>query len=581
MKVDQVTVSEPSQFMLAEPTIDQQFLFKTIISEMTHTMQTKEQLDSDLSQVLEPEVLSQKASLDLTEGTKQEESRQLGRYLPLTQPVDYSLRDDISRYQDFQNTNSVIKMENRQGNSYDTDAEKLAVESSLQEPASQIQIRNDHVRINNEMNSELENPTTLIASKRDKLSQKALNTNQEDPVGVVHQIPQTRFSLPINELDQVNHESSKQEGSDLEKLHQISAVVSPQLSRTGTTEDVAYFFESMHQEPNAATTEAKWRADDVESTQPTVKIPLTEVSHTNQEDPVGVIHQIPQTRFSLPVNELDQSIASLTEFGQLLSKGPAYLDQNQNELMVEHTVKNSISLQNNIKEQSSQNSLENTLPKEQIALEESLISEGIVNTEDVKAKDQAIINGIQSIVANPLLPTQSSENTMTIPVVTKDGMLTMDQKSESTLIKTLNEGTQKLKYDGDKQQIVIQLFPDSLGKVEVKLSMKQDTIDLQFKMDNLHTKTLFESVTHKFQEILTKADHVDPILNQPTVKMDSQFVVQNPYDVQTQLDSGGAFQQNQERTVYKKRALPSSSEIGQSEFDVKESIKEGNISILV
>ncbi|MGX7327804.1 flagellar hook-length control protein FliK [Enterococcus bulliens] len=642
MKIDQATVNERSQFTLNESTIEQQFLFKTIISEMTNTMQKQEPIDSVPSQVLEPIVLLPNDSLDLSKKTKKEESRQFDGNSSLTQSVEYSLIDEMSRYQDDQNPESVIQTEDRQNDDTDINAKKPIEGNLLQEPASQIQITNNHLIVTNNRDPESQKTPELVAPTTDRPSQKILNS-KEEPVVSSQLINQTHVLSPVNELDQVVHDPSEQVGNDLVNRHQTN-IASEQVSEA--TEHTPLFFKHTTKEPNRIVAQTNLKTEDIDFDQVSLKASLTE--GTKQEEPKQRDSVVPsqlinQTHVLLPVRASKQVVENVSELRQSLNRVAVYPYQNQIEQIAVNTAGNLISMQENIKDYSIEQNVTNTLSKEppladsqqgtikevagsdifvkqndsskkqlpvedaemkqtiptsllvssdfstkrlskidRVVSEKSIVS-SVANTVYDETTDQRLMTNIQTMGTSPLIPTQSSENTITIPIVTKDGLSMMDQKSEKALFQTLNEGMQKLKHNGDKQQITIQLFPDSLGKVEVKLSMKQDTIDLQFKMDNLHTKTLFESVTHKFQEILTKVDHVEHISNQPISKVDSQLVVHDLNDIkpQAQLDSGGAFQQNQEKTAYKKRTFQPSSEIGQSDFDVKESIREGNISILV
>lgn len=538
MKIDQATVNERSQFTLNESTIEQQFLFKTIISEMTNTMQKQEPIDSVPSQVLEPIVLLPNDSLDLSKKTKQEESRQFDVNSSLTQSVEYSLIDEMSRYQDNQNPESVIQTEDRQNDDTDINAKKLIEGNLLQEPASQIQITNNHLIVTNNRDPESQKTPELVAPTTDRPSQKILNS-KEEPVVSSQLINQTHVLLPVS--------ASKQVVEDVSELRQS-------LNR------VAVYPYQNQIEQIAVNT-----AGNLISMQENIKDYSIEQNVTNslsKEPPLadsqqGTIKEVAGSDIFVKQND---------SFKKQLPVENAEMKQ---------TIPTSLLV-------SSDFSTKRLSKIDRVVSEKSIVS-SVANTVYDETTDQRLMTNIQTMGTSPLIPTQSSENTITIPIVTKDGLSMMDQKSEKALFQTLNEGMQKLKHNGDKQQITIQLFPDSLGKVEVKLSMKQDTIDLQFKMDNLHTKTLFESVTHKFQEILTKVDHVEHISNQPISKVDSQLVVHDLNDIkpQAQLDSGGSFQQNQEKTAYKKRTFQPSSEIGQSDFDVKESIREGNISILV
>ncbi len=538
MKIDQATVNERSQFTLNESTIEQQFLFKTIISEMTNTMQKQEPIDSVPSQVLEPIVLLPNDSLDLSKKTKQEESRQFDVNSSLTQSVEYSLIDEMSRYQDNQNPESVIQTEDRQNDDTDINAKKLIEGNLLQEPASQIQITNNHLIVTNNRDPESQKTPELVAPTTDRPSQKILNS-KEEPVVSSQLINQTHVLLPVS--------ASKQVVENVSELRQS-------LNR------VAVYPYQNQIEQIAVNT-----AGNLISMQENIKDYSIEQNVTNtlsKEPPLadsqqGTIKEVAGSDIFVKQND---------SFKKQLPVENAEMKQ---------TIPTSLLV-------SSDFSTKRLSKIDRVVSEKSIVS-SVANTVYDETTDQRLMTNIQTMGTSPLIPTQSSENTITIPIVTKDGLSMMDQKSEKALFQTLNEGMQKLKHNGDKQQITIQLFPDSLGKVEVKLSMKQDTIDLQFKMDNLHTKTLFESVTHKFQEILTKVDHVEHISNQPISKVDSQLVVHDLNDIkpQAQLDSGGSFQQNQEKTAYKKRTFQPSSEIGQSDFDVKESIREGNISILV
>lgn len=538
MKIDQATVNERSQFTLNESTIEQQFLFKTIISEMTNTMQKQEPIDSVPSQVLEPIVLLPNDSLDLSKKTKQEESRQFDVNSSLTQSVEYSLIDEMSRYQDNQNPESVIQTEDRQNDDTDINAKKLIEGNLLQEPASQIQITNNHLIVTNNRDPESQKTPELVAPTTDRPSQKILNS-KEEPVVSSQLINQTHVLLPVS--------ASKQVVENVSELRQS-------LNR------VAVYPYQNQIEQIAVNT-----AGNLISMQENIKDYSIEQNVTNS------LSKEP------PLADSQQGTIKEVAGSDIFVKQN---DSSKKQLPVEdaemkQTIPTSLLV-------SSDFSTKRLSKIDRLVSEKSIVS-SVANTVYDETTDQRLMTNIQTMGTSPLIPTQSSENTITIPIVTKDGLSMMDQKSEKALFQTLNEGMQKLKHNGDKQQITIQLFPDSLGKVEVKLSMKQDTIDLQFKMDNLHTKTLFESVTHKFQEILTKVDHVEHISNQPISKVDSQLVVHDLNDIkpQAQLDSGGSFQQNQEKTAYKKRTFQPSSEIGQSDFDVKESIREGNISILV
>lgn len=538
MKIDQATVNERSQFTLNESTIEQQFLFKTIISEMTNTMQKQEPIDSVPSQVLEPIVLLPNDSLDLSKKTKQEESRQFDVNSSLTQSVEYSLIDEMSRYQDNQNPESVIQTEDRQNDDTDINAKKLIEGNLLQEPASQIQITNNHLIVTNNRDPESQKTPELVAPTTDRPSQKILNS-KEEPVVSSQLINQTHVLLPVR--------ASKQVVENVSELRQS-------LNR------VAVYPYQNQIEQIAVNT-----AGNLISMQENIK------DYSIEQNVTNTLSKEP------PLADSQQGTIKEVAGSDIFVKQN---DSSKKQLPVEdaemkQTIPTSLLV-------SSDFSTKRLSKIDRVVSEKSIVS-SVANTVYDETTDQRLMTNIQTMGTSPLIPTQSSENTITIPIVTKDGLSMMDQKSEKALFQTLNEGMQKLKHNGDKQQITIQLFPDSLGKVEVKLSMKQDTIDLQFKMDNLHTKTLFESVTHKFQEILTKVDHVEHISNQPISKVDSQLVVHDLNDIkpQAQLDSGGAFQQNQEKTAYKKRTFQPSSEIGQSDFDVKESIREGNISILV
>lgn len=538
MKIDQATVNERSQFTLNESTIEQQFLFKTIISEMTNTMQKQEPIDSVPSQVLEPIVLLPNDSLDLSKKTKQEESRQFDVNSSLTQSVEYSLIDEMSRYQDNQNPESVIQTEDRQNDDTDINAKKLIEGNLLQEPASQIQITNNHLIVTNNRDPESQKTPELVAPTTDRPSQKILNS-KEEPVVSSQLINQTHVLLPVS--------ASKQVVENVSELRQS-------LNR------VAVYPYQNQIEQIAVNT-----AGNLISMQENIK------DYSIEQNVTNTLSKEP------PLADSQQGTIKEVAGSDIFVKQN---DSSKKQLPVEdaemkQTIPTSLLV-------SSDFSTKRLSKIDRVVSEKSIVS-SVANTVYDETTDQRLMTNIQTMGTSPLIPTQSSENTITIPIVTKDGLSMMDQKSEKALFQTLNEGMQKLKHNGDKQQITIQLFPDSLGKVEVKLSMKQDTIDLQFKMDNLHTKTLFESVTHKFQEILTKVDHVEHISNQPISKVDSQLVVHDLNDIkpQAQLDSGGAFQQNQEKTAYKKRTFQPSSEIGQSDFDVKESIREGNISILV
>lgn len=538
MKIDQATVNKRSQFTLNESTIEQQFLFKTIISEMTNTMQKQEPIDSVPSQVLEPIVLLPNDSLDLSKKTKKEESRQFDVNSSLTQSVEYSLIDEMSRYQDDQNPESVIQTENRQNDDTDINAKKLIEGNLLQEPASQIQITNNHLIVTNNRDPESQKTPELVAPTTDRPSQKILNS-KEEPVVSSQLINQTHVLLPVS--------ASKQVVENVSELRQS-------LNR------VAVYPYQNQIEQIAVNT-----AGNLISMQENIK------DYSIEQNVTNTLSKEP------PLADSQQGTIKEVAGSDIFVKQN---DSSKKQLPVEdaemkQTIPTSLLV-------SSDFSTKRLSKIDRVVSEKSIVS-SVANTVYDETTDQRLMTNIQTMGTSPLIPTQSSENTITIPIVTKDGLSMMDQKSEKALFQTLNEGMQKLKHNGDKQQITIQLFPDSLGKVEVKLSMKQDTIDLQFKMDNLHTKTLFESVTHKFQEILTKVDHVEHISNQPISKVDSQLVVHDLNDIkpQAQLDSGGAFQQNQEKTAYKKRTFQPSSEIGQSDFDVKESIREGNISILV
>lgn len=538
MKIDQATVNERSQFTLNESTIEQQFLFKTIISEMTNTMQKQEPIDSVPSQVLEPIVLLPNDSLDLSKKTKKEESRQFDGNSSLTQSVEYSLIDEMSRYQDDQNPESVIQTEDRQNDDTDINAKKPIEGNLLQEPASQIQITNNHLIVTNNRDPESQKTPELVAPTTDRPSQKILNS-KEEPVVSSQLINQTHVLLPVR--------ASKQVVENVSELRQS-------LNR------VAVYPYQNQIEQIAVNT-----AGNLISMQENIK------DYSIEQNVTNTLSKEP------PLADSQQGTIKEVAGSDIFVKQN---DSSKKQLPVEdaemkQTIPTSLLV-------SSDFSTKRLSKIDRVVSEKSIVS-SVANTVYDETTDQRLMTNIQTMGTSPLIPTQSSENTITIPIVTKDGLSMMDQKSEKALFQTLNEGMQKLKHNGDKQQITIQLFPDSLGKVEVKLSMKQDTIDLQFKMDNLHTKTLFESVTHKFQEILTKVDHVEHISNQPISKVDSQLVVHDLNDIkpQAQLDSGGAFQQNQEKTAYKKRTFQPSSEIGQSDFDVKESIREGNISILV
>lgn len=181
------------------------------------------------------------------------------------------------------------------------------------------------------------------------------------------------------------------------------------------------------------------------------------------------------------------------------------------------------------------------------------------------------------------LPVVANSQIVSLPTTTVDSIIKISQSDEQVLVDKFMEATKILKQSGKTQEIMIKLLPDSLGTVEVKLSIKQDTVELQFKMDTTQTKTLLESATHKFQDILNKTDHSITPLNQVVPKIEAQSTVKElgNLTIQNQLNSGGSFQQQQRQTFSQKNKQSDSVSSLQAEFKIKEVTQEGNISILV
>lgn len=161
--------------------------------------------------------------------------------------------------------------------------------------------------------------------------------------------------------------------------------------------------------------------------------------------------------------------------------------------------------------------------------------------------------------------------------------VTLDQVAETKVVQKVVALAKQVEIQKEPQQLVLKLNPESLGKVEVKMTWTNDSLNVQFKMEHAQTKALFETVAHKFQEAMgtnyTTKEVATPVMT-PT-KVD---VLPSEFPLLNQMQSGAFSQQHAQHQKQQSRQRVGTIRRSQNElpeFEVQTVDSKDNISILV
>ncbi|GAJ26317.1 flagellar hook-length control protein FliK [Liquorilactobacillus sucicola DSM 21376 = JCM 15457] len=144
-----------------------------------------------------------------------------------------------------------------------------------------------------------------------------------------------------------------------------------------------------------------------------------------------------------------------------------------------------------------------------------------VGTADTVAKAPEIIK--QVVVAdlsaaemqNPIIAdlrpnAQTTATVKVAPTAENSTSLTAAQTSAITrpLVQALKTGT-----NGASKSLTLQLLPENLGKVRVSLSVTDQQVRLEFKVQSEHAKQMLESISTKLEQVLKNQDFGSGTIN--------------------------------------------------------------------
>ncbi|KRL02110.1 flagellar hook-length control protein FliK [Liquorilactobacillus capillatus] len=101
------------------------------------------------------------------------------------------------------------------------------------------------------------------------------------------------------------------------------------------------------------------------------------------------------------------------------------------------------------------------------------------------------------------LTTPAPATTPTAATIGSKNLLTAAQASEIT--RPIVQGL-KTTAAGTSKSMTLQLLPENLGKVRVSLSVTDQQVRLEFKVQSEHTKQLLESISTKLEQVLKNQD---------------------------------------------------------------------------
>ncbi|KRL37570.1 flagellar hook-length control protein FliK [Liquorilactobacillus uvarum] len=184
----------------------------------------------------------------------------------------------------------------------------------------------------------------------------------------------------------------------------------------------------------------------------------------------------------------------------------------------------------------------------------------------------------QSSLVADLRPTLQTPVTAAANTAVKSSnLLTAEQTSEITrpIVQSL-----KTMATGSNKSMTLQLLPENLGKVRVSLSVTDQQVRLEFKVQSEHTKQLLESISNKLEQVLKNQDTGGNVVNAKEAAAPANNFDSLQMDLLNQQSPQRQFEQQTSKRHARGGLYQAKMETQKAKKDTKEEKSKNTISIL-
>ena len=185
---------------------------------------------------------------------------------------------------------------------------------------------------------------------------------------------------------------------------------------------------------------------------------------------------------------------------------------------------------------------------------------------------------VQSSLVADLRPTLQTPVTAAANTAVKSSnLLTAEQTSEITrpIVQSL-----KTMATGSNKSMTLQLLPENLGKVRVSLSVTDQQVRLEFKVQSEHTKQLLESISNKLEQVLKNQDTGGNVVNAKEAVAPANNFDSLQMDLLNQQSPQRQFEQQTSKRHARGGLYQAKMETQKAKKDTKEEKSKNTISIL-